>query len=118
MTPYEMRQKAYRNRTEANVLEESAQILRTVAGSIRGLLSDLVGISRTVWQGPAATQFEEEAELQSRSLDGEADSIVAEATDFDQRAGQLRSEANRLIAEAARIEAQQAAESGAPTNAW
>ncbi len=114
MTPYEMRQKAHRNRTQANVLEESAQILRSVAISIRGLLSGIVGISRMVWQGPAATRFEDEAEAHNRSLDVQADEISGEAAGFDSRAAALRSEANWLIAEAARIEASQAAAAAPP----
>lgn len=104
MTPHEMRHSASRNRTEARVLEESAQTLRAVAGSIRGLLSGIAGISRTVWQGPAATQFEHEAEIQSRNVDRQADEIASEANAFDRRAAQLRAEANRLIHEASRIE--------------
>ncbi len=109
MTPYEMRQKASRYRTEARVLEESAHTLRSVATSIRGLLSDIAGISRTVWQGPAASQFEYEAEAQSRNVDQQADEIAGEASSFESRASQLRSEANRLLHDASRIEAQQAA---------
>jgi len=109
MTPYEMRQQAYRYRNEANVLEESAQILRSVAGSIRGLLSGIAGISRMVWQGPAASQFEEEAEVQSSNLDHQADEVAGEAAGFDSKAAGLRSSANWLLYEAARIEAEQAA---------
>ena len=111
MTPTEMRHAASRKRTEVRVLEESAHSLRAVAGSIRGLLSGIAGIARTVWQGPAATQFEREAEAQSRNVDQQADEIVAEAAAFESRASGLRSEANWLIHEAFRIEAQQA---GAP----
>jgi hypothetical protein len=109
MTPYEMRQKASRNRTEARVLEEAAQTLRSVAGSIRGLLSGIAGISRTVWQGPAATQFEREAEIQSRNVDQQADEIAGEAAAFESIAAQLRADSNWLIHEAVRIEAQMAA---------
>ena len=109
MTPYEMRHKASRNRVEARVLEESAQTLRAVAGSIRGLLSGIAGISRTVWQGPAATQFEDEAEMQSRNVDQQADEIAGEAAAFESQAAQLRADANWLIHEASRIEAQQVA---------
>jgi uncharacterized protein YukE len=120
MTPYEMRQQAYRYRTEANVLEESAQILRSVAGSVRGLLSGIAGISRMVWQGPAATQFEEEAVLQSRNLDQQADEISGEAAGFDSKSASLRSSASWLLHEAARIEAQQAsaAAGAAPPNVY
>ena len=114
MTPYELRQKAHRNRTHANVLEESARSLRSVASSIRGLLSGVVGISRMVWQGPAATRFEEEAAVQSRNLDQQADEIWAEASGFDRKAAALRSEANWLVAEAARLEARQAAAAAPP----
>jgi hypothetical protein len=109
MTPQEMRRKANRNRTEANVLEESAHTLRAVAISVRGLLSGLVGISRMVWQGPAASRFEQEAEAHNRNLEAQADDIAGEAAGFDRRAAALRSEANRLVVEAARIEAAQAA---------
>lgn len=113
MTPNEMRQQAYRYRTEANVLEESAQVLRAVAASVRGLLSGIAGVSRMVWQGPAATEFEQEAEQQSRNLDGQADEINGEAAAFDSKASSLRSSANWLIHEASRIEAQQAAAAAA-----
>lgn len=108
MTPYEMRQQAYRYRREANVLEESAQVLRSVAASVRGLLSGIAGISRMVWQGPAATEFEQEAEVQSRKLDGQADEVSGEAGGFDSKAASLRSTATWLLHEAARIEAEQA----------
>ena len=108
MTPYEMRHEASRNRTEARVLEESAQTLRALDGSIRGLLSDIARISRRVWQGPAATQFEHEAEIQSRNVDQQADEIANEARAFETRAAQLRAEANRLVHEASRIEGLQA----------
>lgn len=105
MTPYEMRQKAARNRTEANVLEESARTLRSVAQSIDGLLSGVAAMSRMAWQGPAATAFEVEAETQSRNLDEQARVLRGEAAGFEERARSLRAEANWLIAEAARIEA-------------
>lgn len=108
MTPYEMRHTASRSRTEARVLEESAQTLRAVAASIRGLLSGIAGMSRTVWQGPAATQFEHEAEIQSRNVDQQADEIANEAGAFEKRAAHLRAEASRLAHEASRIEALQA----------
>jgi hypothetical protein len=107
MTPTEMRHAASRKRSEARVLEESAQTLRVVAGSIRGLLSGIAGISRTVWQGPAATQFEREAEAQSRNVDQQADEIASEAGALETKADQLRTEANRFIHEASRIEALQ-----------
>lgn len=109
MTPYEMRQKAARNRTEANVLEESARTLRSVASSIDGLLSGIAGMSRLAWQGPAASEFEEEAAAQSRKLDDQAAILDAEASGFDRKAADLRSQANWLIAEAARVEAAAAA---------
>ena len=109
MTPYQMRQQATRNRTEANVLDESAQTLRTVATSIDGLLSGIPGISRMVWQGPAATQFEAEAEQQSDYLNEQAGVLRAEADGFESRARGLRSDANWLISEAARLEAEAAA---------
>lgn len=109
MTPYEMRHEASRNRTEARVLEESAQTLRAVAGSIRGLLSGIAGVSRTVWQGPAATQFEQEAEIQSRNVDEQADEIANEARAFEARAAHLQAEANRLVHEASRVEGLQPA---------
>ncbi len=109
-----MRQQAYRNRTEANVLEESAAILRSVASSLRGILSGIAGMSRMVWQGPAATRFEEEAEAQGRRLDQQADEIAGEAAGLDSKAASLRSDANWLLTEADRIEAQQAAAAAAP----
>lgn len=104
MTPYEMRQQASRNRTEANVLEESAQILRSVAASIDGLLSGIAGMSRMVWQGPAATAFEADAVAHDSVLNGQADVLRGEASGFDSKARTLRSEANWLDAEADRIE--------------
>ena len=113
MTPQEMRHKASRCRTEARVLDESAQTLRSVAGAIRGLLSGISGLSRTVWQGPAATEFERQADRQSRDVDQQADLISAEAAAFESKATGLRSEANRLFHEASRIEAQQAAAAAA-----
>ncbi|NND02439.1 MAG: hypothetical protein HKN91_06595 [Acidimicrobiia bacterium] len=109
MTPSQMRNQAARNRTEANVLDESARTLRSVAASIDGLLSGIAGMSRMVWQGPAATQFEEEAELHSRNVNEQADVLNGEAGGFESRARSLRSDANWLIAEAARIEAAEAA---------
>ncbi len=108
-----MRQQASRRRTEARVLEESAQTLRSVAGSIDGLLSGIAGLSRMVWQGPAATDFEQEAEMQSRSVDQQAAELDAEAAAFASKANRLRTEANWLIHEASRIEAQQAARAAA-----
>ena len=104
MTPYEMRQKAARNRTEANVLEESAQILRSVAASIDGLLSGIAGMSRMVWQGPAATSFEEAAASHDSILNGEARVLRSEADGFDAKARTLRSEASWLDSEADRLE--------------
>ncbi len=93
---------------EAKVLEESAQTLRSVARSIDGLLSGIAGLSRMVWQGPAATDFEQEAEMQSRSVDQQADELGAEAAGLESKASRLRAEANWLIHEASRIEVQQA----------
>ena len=113
MTPTQMRSQAARNRTEANVLDESARTLRSVATSIDGLLSGIAGMSRMVWQGPAATQFEEEAEMHSRNLNDQAGILDGEAGGFESRARALRSDANWLIAEAARIEAAAAAAAAA-----
>lgn len=104
-----MRDQAARNRTEANVLDDSARTLRSVASSIDGLLSGIAGMSRMVWQGPAAIQFEAEAELQSRNLNEQADILEGEAAGFESRAAELRSAANWLIAEANRLEAAAAA---------
>lgn len=112
MTPSQMRNQAARNRTEANVLDESARTLRSVATSIDGLLSGISGMSRMVWQGPAATQFEEEAEMHSRNLNDQAGVLDGEASGFESRANTLRSNANWLVAEAARIEAAAAAAAG------
>jgi len=109
MTPSQMRNQAARNRTEANVLDESARTLRSVALSIDGLLSGVAGMSRMVWQGPAATQFEGQAEMHSRNLNEQADVLEGEAGGFESRAASLRSNANWLIAEAARLEAAAAA---------
>lgn len=109
MTPSQMRDQAARNRTEANVLDDSARTLRSVASSIDGLLSGIAGMSRMVWQGPAAIQFEAEAELQSRNLNEQADILEGEAAGFESRAAELRSAANWLIAEANRLEAAAAA---------
>ncbi len=103
-----MRQLAVRKRTEARVLDESAQTLQSVAGSIRGLLSGVAGFSRSAWQGPAASEFEREAEMQSRNVDEQAGELVAESAGFESKATVLRSEANRLLHDAAQIEAQQA----------
>ena len=109
MTPYQMRQQATRNRTEANVLDDSARTLRSVASSIDGLLSGIAGMSRMVWQGPAASQFEEEAEEHSRIVDEQAGVLRGEADGFETRASSLRSQASWLMSEAARIEAETAA---------
>lgn len=104
-----MRQQASRHRREAKVLDESAQTLRSVARSIDGLLSGIAGLSRMVWQGPAATDFEQEAEMQSRSVDQQADELDAEAAVLESQANRRRTEATWLIHEASRIEVQQAA---------
>jgi uncharacterized protein YukE len=111
-----MRQKAGRIRVEARRFDESAQTLRSVARSIRGLLSGVAGFSRSVWQGPAAAAFEREAEMQSRYVDEQADVLGCEAAAFESKANRLRSEANRLIHDAAQLEAQRAlsAVSGPP----
>jgi len=116
VTPSEMRQRAYRSRAQATALDESARVLHSVAAGIRGLLSGLVGMSRMVWQGPAATHFEEEAARQSSNLDEQAQVLSGEAGGFESKAIKLRREATWLLAEADRAEAQRAA-AGAPIGA-
>lgn len=110
-----MRRLAYHHRREASRLEESARELRSVAAAIRGALAPIPGISRMVWQGPAATRFEEEAAIQSAHLDVQADEITAEAVRFDREADDLRVEAARLFRQADRHEANQAAASTGST---
>lgn len=105
MTPYELRRLADRKRAEADALVASASRLRATAGSFRDLLASIPDRSRTVWQGPAATDFEERAGAAGRELREEAQLVTGMASGFDREAGDLRAEARTLEERAAAEEA-------------
>lgn len=105
MTPHQLRQLADRNRAEADALTASAARLRTTAESFRDLLEGIPDQSRRVWQGPAATDFEDKAQAADRDLRQQAQVLLSTASDFDREAADLRAAARGLEVRAAAEEA-------------
>jgi hypothetical protein len=114
VTPYQLRQSADRKRTEADALTSSAARLRTTADWFRDLLERVPHQSRRVWQGPAATDFEDRAQAASRELQQQAQVLLSTAAGFDQEAADLRAEARTLEERAAAEEAASGAGSAPP----
>jgi len=104
MTPTEMRYQAARNRTRASGLDSAAARLRVIADAIRTLLSDLSARSRQVWQGPAASDFEQRADAADAEVKAQAALLVSTAVDFEAQARALRSDAANLEAQATAAE--------------
>ena len=120
MTAHQLRQLADRKRAEADALSASATRLRTTADSFRDLLAGVSDRSREVWQGPAATDFEDGVQAADRDLRQQAQALSSTATGFDREAAELRAAARALYLQAATEEA--ASVSGGPvppsTGVW
>lgn len=81
-------------------MEDAAGRLRAIAGGLHGLLAPLVGMSRRVWKGPAADDFEVMAGRHGRIVDEQSARIGRIAGEFIVEAAQLRSVARSLDATA------------------
>lgn len=109
LTPAELRRLADRKAAEASSLSAGAERLRPEAGALRGVLEPLIALSRRVWVGPAASEFEENTRRRGRLLDLQADRLDRIADELADRARRLRSEAATLRAHATAAEATRAA---------
>jgi uncharacterized protein YukE len=120
LTPYQLRQLADRKRAEADALTASASRLRTTADSFRDLLEGIPDQSRRVWQGPAATDFEDRAQAAARDLSQQAQVLSSTAIGFDRESADLRAEARVLDMRAAAEEAATIPGGSAPppTSVW
>jgi len=120
VTAYQLRQQADRKRAEADALTASASRLRTTADSFRDLLKGVTDQSRRVWQGPAATDFEDRAQAANRDLRQQAQALLSTATGFDREAVELRAAASALDLRAAAEEAASVSGGPAPppTGVW
>jgi hypothetical protein len=112
MTPAELRGLADRNVADAASLGADAEHLRIQAAALRGVLEPLIVLSRQVWMGPAATEFEQNTRRRGRVLDQQADRLDRIAHELVGRARRLRSEAAALRAQASAAEAAAAGFSG------
>ena len=105
MTPYQLRQLADLKRAEADALTASASRLRSMADTFRDLLEGIPDRSSRVWQGPAATDFEDEARAADRDLRQQAQILSSTATGFERDAADLTAQARaaeeRAVAEEA-----------------
>jgi hypothetical protein len=96
VTSNDLRREAARREQEAAARVADAARLRAEARGLRGLLMPLVEMSRRVWAGPAATEFEHDVAIHDRTLGREADLIETVAADFEQLARRQRAEAAEL----------------------
>ena len=111
MTSTELRRLANEKMVKANALSRDADRIRVQAATLRGLLGSVVSISKGVWVGPAATDFEEQCAMRARQVDDQARELRRFAGELDQRARRFREEAARL-----RSQAQAAAAAAAAAN--
>jgi hypothetical protein len=105
MTPAALRRLAAQKMADAGRLKTDADRLRTQAARIDGLLDPLVTISASVWQGPAAEDFEQCTRTRSQQLGDEAHRLRRIAGEWDDRATTLRREAASLGSQADAAEA-------------
>ena len=100
MTSAEFRSLADEKMVKSHALSRDADRLRVQAAALRGLLGSLASISKGVWVGPAATDFEEQCAMRARQVDDQAAELQRFAGELDQRARRLREEAARLRSQA------------------
>lgn len=105
MTPEDLRRLAERRLAESRSTSADADRLRVEAASLSGLLEPLVAMSREVWVGPAAAEFEAALGRHGSTLADQANRLVRLAGELDDRVTSLRSEASSLREQAAVAEA-------------
>lgn len=96
MTSAELRRLAERKLAEASALAADADRLRAQAAALRGLLEPIVPMSRRVWVGPAAEDFEANARLHLQQIDLQALRLMRIAGEFNGEADRLRRQAAAL----------------------
>lgn len=104
MSPAELRRLAERKLVESGATAADADRLRAEAAALRGLLEPLITMSREVWAGPAAAEFEADLTRNGRQLDEECARINRIAADLDERARRLRLDAATLREQASVVE--------------
>ncbi len=114
MTAAQLRGEAARLRARATALVDAAARLQAVAASIRDLMAGVSDVSRRVWQGPVASDFEARADDADRELKRQADTLVATAGEFRIEAASLRDRAAALERQADEQEAAASATVGLP----
>lgn len=114
-TPSQLRVEAGALRGEADVLEHAAARLRSISAEIRGQLAGFSAMSRAVWIGPAASDFERRVDEADAEVRTQADTLMTAAGDFVSEARALRARAGTLDAEAATLEAALSATMPSPT---
>ena len=105
MSPAELRRLAERKLVESGAMAADADRLRAEAAALRGLLEPLVTISREVWSGPAAAEFEADVVRHGSRLDEECGRVIRIAAELDERARLLRLDATSLREQASVAEA-------------
>ena len=101
MTSSELRRLADHKVSESYSLVRDADRLRSQAVGLHGLLNPLITMSKRVWVGPAATDFETECAWHAGRVDDQAVRIARIAGELEQQAEELRRQAELLRAEAA-----------------
>lgn len=109
MSPAELRRRATQKRADAAEMEVDSGRLRVQAAALRGLLDPLVGMSRQVWVGPAAQEFESQVRRYGGIVDTQAARLEDIAGELARRAIAARHSAAGLDAQAAAAEAAAAA---------
>lgn len=82
-----------------------ADRLRVQAAALQGLLAPLVSISKRVWVGPAASDFEAKVRSSGEAVDAQASRLRSIATELDRKAADARRLAATMDAEAMVAEA-------------
>ena len=100
MTPAELRRLATLRMNEAAALESDADRLRVQAAALRGLLDPLVSMSRRVWAGPAAEDFEAKARTNALVVDEQSGRLASIAAELEHQAYRLRREGESLRCQA------------------
>ncbi|MCP3993810.1 MAG: hypothetical protein GY722_01925 [bacterium] len=104
MTSDELRRLANQRVATADALGADAARLRSQAAELVGILNPLLPMSRRVWVGPAAEDFESTVRANTVILDQEAQRLCDIAGGLERRARFARGEAAELRARAAAIQ--------------
>jgi erythromycin esterase-like protein len=105
MSPGELHGLADRKLAESRSLGDDAARLRVEVAGLPDLLEPLIAMSRSVWRGPAADEFELNVAQHSRILSEQSTQIVRLAAELEERATRLRREAASLRDQAVAAEA-------------